>query len=1053
MSPRNIIGAFVRNSVLSNMLMVCILVMGGVAAVHLNRETYPEFSLDQLTIRVDYPGASPQEIEDGICRKVEEALDGLSGISKIWSRTSENGALIIVELNTDIIDPRHAILDVKDRLNRISTFPVGAEPPIVEELLARTDVINVAVYGSAPERTLKELALSVRDQLKQLQGISQIELFGIRDYEISIEVPREVLLKYGLTLKDISAAVSASSLEVPAGTLRTDDEELSLRMMGGRHTTRDFEDVVLIARPDGTLIKLGQLARITDSFVEDYNRGHFQGQPAIMLQVYRTAEEDSSAIARQVREHVARMQQRLPEGVALDVWADKSQAIDARISMLVKNGLMGMLLVIVVLTMFLDFRVSLYVALGVPTSFAGALAVMYLTGETLNMITLFGLIMATGIIVDDAIVIADQFRTEVASGKRPPIAAAEGPARVAVPVLISSLTTILAFIPLLFVAGIMGKLIAVLPVVIIASLMFSSIEAFVILPNHLQHCLKPGRPRDSLLLRIRQRTDIVVNLIITRVYTPLCRFLIRNKLACLSGIAACFMLAAGLITGGRVPLTLLPDIDANVLRARVRFVQGTPAEKTQAAVRQLEAAADQLNDRSLLTHHGEGDLVQRKFAVIGEWTGWLNEQGSNLCEVVIELLPAEQRRLDSERILAAWGQRAGPIKGALSLTFDRVAGGPKDKPLEIHLLGDDLDTLRQAAEAGCRHLAKFAGVSEIEHDLYPGRREVRFRLKPLAQTLGVTLDTVTQQLQSGFFGGEAVRVQRDQEEVRVQVRYPQSQRRGIGDIESVKIRSKSGHYIPLAELVTYEIDRGVSAIYRQDGKRRARITANVDELTTNTERVVAAFRESFLDDLGTRFPGVTYKQAGEHALITESMSSLYSGLALALVAIYGLLAAVLRSYVQPIIILIAVPLGCTGAVFGHLVTGHTLTLLSIFGMVALAGVVVNDALVLLHEVNDEVREGEAVHVAVLRSGQRRFRAICLTSLTTIAGMLPLLLEQSTQAQVLIPMAISITFGLAFATIVTLVVVPICYVIVEDLKSRMADLLQLPQPANTIEYGT
>ena len=1066
---RGLIAAGVRNPVLANALMACILVGGYLSARSLVTETYPEFSLDRISIEALYPGASPEEVEQGVCTRIEEALEGLPGVRKVWSSAAEDKGLVMVELFENVSDPRLVMLDVKDRIDQIDTFPPEVEQPVIAEVLARAQVINLAVHGDAPERTIKEWAVEIKDELLSDESISQIAMVGVRDYEIAIQVSQEALLQYALTLQDVTAVVAKNCLDVPAGTLRTRGEELTLRTTGQRYTAREFEDLVVIARTDGTLIKLGQIANVTDGFAEDYYSGRFQGRPAAVLEVFKTTDQDTATIAASVRDYAARKQAELPSGLELDVWGDTSREVDARIAMLLENAVWGMGLVVLVLALFLDFRVSLYVALGIPVSFAGALIVMHFTGQTLNMITLFALIMVSGIIVDDAIVIADSFRSRVSRGDTPDLAAVNGTRAVVLPVLGSSATTIVAFTPILFVAGIMGKFIAVLPVVVISAIVFSAIEAFCILPSHLQHCLRDtfvgpaGKPVGSSnrslhgglnhwRTAVRHRIEQWTNWVITRVYRPFCARAMRARGVTLSIALACGLLVTGLVAGGRVPFTLFPEIDTDVLRARVRFPQGVPVARTKAAVRQLEAAAERLNRDPALRHKTSGDLVCKRSSVIGEWSGWVRHHGSHLCEVIIELKPAEQRRLDGQVILAAWEQQTGVIDDAVSVTFGRVQRGPADKPLEVRLLGDDLEELSIAADEVCAALGKFAGVTGIEHDLLPGRREIRVKLKPLARTLGTALDDLARQLRNGFYGGEAVRVQRARDEVRVQVRYPDRQRRSIADLENIRIRGAGGREIPFREVADYEIGRGYTTIQHQNGKRRVRITADVDLRRANAERILAEFEAGPLRTLRDRYPNLECHIEGQRAQLVESLRSLSAGLLIALVVIYAILAAMLASYAQPVVIMAAIPLGVIGVVLGHALTGYDLTILSVFGLVAMSGVVVNDSLVLLDRINTGIRQrahrvGTAhqsgagqcppddswVFDAVLEAGAVRFRAVILTTVTTIAGLAPMLLERSTQAQVLAPMAISLVFGLAFATGLTLVVVPALYLTVIDVR--------------------
>ncbi len=1031
---RGLIAAGVRNPVFANGLMVCLLTGGIIAGRTLISETYPEFSLDRVSITVPYPGASPSETERGVCVKIEQALEGLPCIKNTFSIANENHAFMILELKEDVRDHRLALLDIKDRVDRIDSFPPEVEKPIVTEMLIREQVVNLAIYGQASERTLKELALEIKDELVSRHGIAQIDLTGVRDDEITIELSRESLLRYNLSLQEVAAVVARNCLDVPAGTLRTDAEELTLRTIGQRYTAQQFEDLVLIAQPDGTLIKLGQVARVTDGFAEDFKSGRFQGQPAAMLEIFKTPKQDISVIVSAVRDYVEWKRPQIPEQLHLAVWADHAREVQGRIDMLIKNGLQGMILVAIVLTLFMDLRISFYVALGIPVSFAGALISMYFLDQTLNMITLFGLIMVSGIIVDDAIVIADGYRIRVAEGDPPALAAVEGAARMFLPVIASTGTTILAFLPLLFVVGIMGKFIAVLPLVVIFALIFSTVEAFAILPSHLQHCLH-GTSKSRWRANLREYIEKKIDGFIARVYRPLARRAITARWLTLSIVFSILLVVIGLRASGRPPFILLPEIDSDTLQARVCFPQGVPASRTRQAIQQLEAAAHQLNDRQLLPHRGdEGEnLVVHTFSILGEWSGFVEEHGSHLGEVIIELLPSEKRRLNSTVILAEWARLTGTIDDALAITFTRIQSGPTEKALDVRIYGEDLDQLSAAAEEVARQYHQYAGVSDIETNLLPGKREVRIRLKPLAYTLGITLDELAGQLRRGFYGGEAVRVQRGRGEVRVQVRLPNDERRSIADIENIRIQSAHRQEIPFRELADIDIERGYASIRRQNGQRMVRVMANVDERYANAEKILKDMRGSFLDSLITRYPHLNYRLEGQHAQISESLNSLFWGFILAMVAMYAILAGMLASYYQPLVIMTAIPLGAIGALLGHLVYGYELTMMSVFGLVALSGVVVNDSLVLLDQINENRAAGRHLLESVLQAGEHRFRAVLLTTVTTIAGLAPLQLERSTQAQWMIPMTITLTFGLGCATVLTLVVVPAMYLALFDLR--------------------
>ena len=1033
----SLIALGVRNPVMANLAMVCILVGGYLATGGMVRETYPAFSLDHIAIDVVYPGASPEDVEQSIAIKIEEAVEGIPGIREISSNSSEGGCSVYAALHTGA-DAARALKDIQDAVDRITTFPAGAEDPVVSERLVRHQVINVAISGDVPERTLKAMAEKVRDELIVDPDLSQISLIGVRDYEISIEVSEQALQRYGLSFNEVIAAVKRGSLDLPAGTLRTTDQEIILRTVGQRRSGAEFEQLVVISAPDGTLIRLGQIATVRDAFEETVKRGWFNGQPAAMVSVYKTEDQDTSTIARKVREYVAAQQGTLPAGLGMSIWADSSHDVDGRISMLIRNGGAGIILVLIVLTLFLNLQISFWVAVGIPASFAGGLIMLGVADQTLNMVSLLGLIMATGIIVDDAIVIAENIHTHKRRGVESFRAAIDGAAEMALPVLGSSLTTIIAFAPLLYVSGVMGKFIRVLPIVVIAAIVASAFEAFGILPTHLRHGERTAVPA-GVRARVRGRLDGALAWVIERVYRPVVRAAVRGRLITLAVAAGILLIIVGVVAGGRVPFVLFPKGESNLLRARVRFPEGTPASVSEAAARQLEEAAGALNQQRDAAPGGGTPPVRQVFSNIGEWTGFWTETGSHLCEVTLELTPSEHRRLTGAQILDLWRSGLGRIHDAVTVEMIQYELGPTEKPLEIRLRGRDVEQLARAADEVADQLASYAGTREIETDLIPGKLEMQVALKPIARTLGLAEADLASQLREGFFGGEAVRVLREGEEVKVQVRYPLAQRRHLGDVARMRIRTPGGQEIPFSEAATVQTVRSYSSIWRQDGLRRVLVRADVDERRANAEEILHHLTAGFLPELQRRccqenpFGDFSFSMGGQRAQMRESLGSLTKGMAMALVAIYAVLASMLRSYLQPVIIMVAIPLGMVGAVLGHRILGYDLTIMSVFGAVALSGVVVNDALVLLVRINREVRSGQPVFRAIVASGESRFRAVILTTVTTVAGLTPLLIERATQAQQLIPMVISLTFGLIFATLLTLLVVPALYLAVNDLR--------------------
>ena len=1032
---RGLILTCVRNPVFANLAAAGILVGGVVAALRLPRESFPETALGYVLITVPYPGANPEDVEESVCVKIEQAIEGIPGLGEVISFSKHDSGEVYAQFDPSITPTTEVLRQIQDRVNTITTFPAETERPIVTETLVRNQVVNIGVHGDAPERTIKRVAEDIRRQLLVNPAISQVGLSGVRDYEVSIRLTEETLKRYGLTLQQVIDTIKRSSLDMPAGTVRTKGEEINVRTIGQKYTAPDFEDLVVIARPDGTSVTLEQIAVVRDTFEETPVFGRINGETGAMITVSKTGREDISEIAAFVRHFVESARPNMPEGITLSLWGDASRDVDARLEMLVKNGIMGMVLVLICLLLFMDLSSSMAVAVGIPVSFAGAIAAVAVTHNSLNMISLLGLLMAVGIIVDDAIVIAESVRSRSRAGFAPELAAVEGARLVAAPVLTSSATTIVAFIPLMCVEGVMGKLIYVLPVVVIAAVVASAFEAFVILPAHLCEWVSGAKrsTRPSWRGRWRGRLDGWIDGVITRAYRPGLRRALNARIVVLGGSVAVVLICAGLVVGGRAPFVLWPKIDTNQLRVRVQFPEGTPVAVSKAAVARIEQAARALNDDPELKPATAGDLVQRIYAVVGEWPGFLAKRSSSRCEVSLELMPAELRRLDVAKVIEHWQRGIGTIPDALAVTITREQLGPTDKPLEIRLLGQDLADLQQATDEVAAKLREYAGVFNITTEPMAGKRELRVSLKPAAATLGLQVADLAAQLRQGLFGGEAVRLQRGANEVKVVVSYVDRDRRSLSAIENLRIRTRAGAAIPFHEVADTEMVRGYSMIPRMDGQRRARVQADVDERYANAEQIVQSLTAGFLPELEARYPGMVYKIDGQRRRISESLSSLMRASAVAAVVMFALLGTVLRSYAQPVIIMIAIPLGMVGAILGHALMRSDLTLMSVFGMVALAGIVVNDSLVLVDRINRNLAEGLNVHDAVARAGEARFRAVILTSVTTVAGLLPLLLERSSQALSLIPMAISIAFGLIFATVLTLFIVPALFLLVNDVK--------------------
>jgi multidrug efflux pump subunit AcrB len=1036
-----IIRRSVENPVAANLLMILILVGGMISAFLIPRELFPEFSVDHISVSVPYPGAAPAEVEKGICLKIEDKLTGLEGIEEITCESREGSGVVLLKLRVGA-DPQEVLDEVKSEVEKID-FPEEAEDPTSVELTIRHHVIHVAVAGHAGEATLKEIAEEIRDEINDLPEVSQVSVSAVRRAEITVEASEEALRRYNLTLGRIAQAIRESSFDLPAGTVKTRAAELTVRIVGELSTAEEYKTIPVLSRPDGTVVRLGEIATVREGFEDVDVGGQFNGDPAALVSVFKTPKEDTVRITGAVRRYVQQKRRQMPEGITLQTWADQSKLIQDRLRMLIRNGIMGLCLVVLVLWLFLGIRLAIWVAMGIPVSIMGAMLVLNVTGATLNMMSMFALIMALGLIVDDAIVVGENVYRQVENGAHPRDAAVKGTLSVLLPVTGAVVTTWLAFVPLLFVPGVMGRFIAILPVTVIVALGFSLIECLLILPPHLAHSLQHralARRRGGALRGAAQgartRIDAALERFLRRVFTPVFRGAARYRyftVACALGVAA---VVAGGYFGGRLKVVAFPKVDSDTLRAKLVLPTGTPIDRTEAASRQITAAALRLNEQFAPQRKASRGrpVVERVYALLGQTSGFGGDVGSHVAEVIVELLPSEDRGVRSDALTSKWRQNVGAIPGAISLTFGAFRGGPRATPIEVRLLGASTDRIKPAAERLKDKLAGYPGVKDIEDDALPGKMEMRIRLKRGGLALGINQLRLARQVRNAFYGDEGLKIQRGRDEVKVRVRYPDSRRRSLGDIERMRIRTDSGAEVPFAEVADVRMERGYTVLRRIGGKSVITVGADVDEDVVNAEEILTDLEGSgFLGSLTAATPGLRVDLRGQRQQIFESLGALFVWFPLALLGIYTVLAALFKSYVQPLIIMVAIPFGLVGAVVGHWLTGFDLTLLSMFGMVALAGIVVNDSLVLLDLVNRKVRDGVAVLRAVEEGARQRFRPILLTTVTTVLGITPLMLERSFQAQFIKPMAISIAFGLSFATLLTLIVVPCLYLIGNDVR--------------------
>ena len=1033
---KRVLAAFARNTVFANIVLVMIFLAGGIATTSMIRENFPEFSLDMITISVLYPGADPEEVEEGICQKIEEAIEGLEGIKQYTTQSSENAGTAIIEVKEDY-DVSDVLDRVRTKVNAISTFPVDAEKPVISEYMLKDPVMLLYLSGDMSERRIKEWSERIKDEIQQLPEVSKVEIFGARGYEIGIEVSEERLREYGLTFNMIVDAIRRSSLNLAGGTIRTQGEEIRVRTMGRKYTGEALSSIVVLARPEGEIITLDRVATINDGFTEDPINALINGEPSVLLILYKTKEEDALVISEAVQKYLLQKELLLPDGANIKIFYDNTDMLRSRIDLLVRNGIIGLIIVFILLWCFLNARLSFWSGMGIPISIAGALAILWAVGGTINMISLFGLIMVLGIVVDDAIVVGEAIYFHRKQGKPPLKAAVDGVSEVGMPVIAAVITTIVAFIPLLYVGGIMGKFIAIMPVVVISCLVVSLLECFMLLPAHLSHLPDPN-VRDNNLNPLTRRLEVVHHLtssgmewFVARIYTPLLSKALYWRYISFCIAISTLLLTIGLLKGGVLKFEVFPEIDGFIITSTVEFPGGTPPEVTEQAIEQIDAALLRLAEK---TQTRSGDpLIEDRMALVGQTMEDMPRSGPHLGSVQAILLDSERRGIHSKDLMVQWEKEIGPIPGVKSLTFAGLQAGPPGAPIEVWLQGHNMNDILAAADDLMDRLRKFEGVYQIRSDFSQGKNEMRLELKPEARTLGLTVDDLARQIYAGYYGAEAVRLQRGRDDIRIKVRYTADERSRISDLERVRIRTRNGHEVPLMSVADISFAPGYSTITRTDGMRRVAVSAGVDTNKANANEIFSELSSNFFPQLKRRYPELHVALQGEQKKMRESFDSLYVAYPLAILGIFIIIATMFRSYAQPFIIIFTVPFGIIGAVMGHLLLGYDLSIMSIFGMVALTGVVVNDAIVLIERINENIAEGMPFFDAILNGGARRFRAIFLTSLSTVGGLAPLIMETDIQAKFLIPMALSIAAGIAFATVLTLVLVPSLLALLSDFR--------------------
>lgn len=1037
------IAFFARNSVAANLLMFAILI-GGAATLFMKRiplEVFPEFDSNYINISVPYRGATPEEVEESIVIRIEEAISDVEGIEEMVSNASESGGTVTVEVDDDY-DRREVLDELKARIDGIPDFPPGdAENATVRLADSNRWVISVVLFGDLSEFDLRKLGEQVRDEITSLPDISGAELQGVRPYEISIEIDESALERYNLSFDRISQALRNTSIDVPAGTLKTASGEIALRTKGRAYTKEEFENITLLTTEDGQRLTIGDVAKVNDGFDENPFLSRYNGKRCVLIAVFREGNQSAIRIADEVKDYMDDAGRRLERfGVGIDYWSDSSRIVRGRLATLLDSAWKSMLGVFLLLTIFLRPSLAFWVVVGIPVCFLGTFAVMPFLGVSINIVSLFAFILVLGVVVDDAIVTGENIYAWQRRGVSPQEASVEGTKEVSLPVVFGILTTMMAFMPMIFGGGSgRNEWQAQIAIIVVLVLAFSLVESKLILPAHLSH-VRFQRDRDNWFSRFQRSIADWLASFAHKVYQPGLEFTLRWRYATLGGFIALLVLTFGWIFGDRIGVVPFPRVESDQVTCRLTMQEGTPFEVTERHVDRIEEMVEQLREK-YRTSDGQS-VVENILSSIGgqgvsSSRGRSNAGESHLGEVVFYLMPREERTargidFDNMEIVNEWRRMIGPIIGAKEVTFRAEIFRGRD-PIDVQLTGNRPNDLIEAAAKVRDHLETYAGLFDISDSLDDARDEIQLRIKPEAEQFGLTMSDLARKVRQAFYGEEIQRLIRGRDEVRVMLRFPQADRRSLAALEAMRIRTADGQEVPFTTVAEATYGKSFPRIQRIDRNRSVNIRADADKENADLDAIRLDLSH-FLEETTAPYPGMSYSFEGEGREQEEANRSLTVSYILVLFGIYALLAIPFRSYVQPFMVMLVIPFGLIGAVIGHLIEGHPLSMLSQFGMLALSGVVVNDSLVLVDFINRRVREGTPIFDAVRTAGAARFRPILLTSITTFAGLYPLLSMESTQAQVLIPMAISLGYGILFATLITLFLVPVCYLVLEDLKS-------------------
>lgn len=1025
---------FAEHPTAANIFMVVLLMLGVVALPELKRETFPDIEAFEVKTTVVYPGASASDVEQTICLKLEEATDGISYMDEKRCDSRDNLATFTTKMQ-EAGDMPQFVQDVKDAVDSINDFPENVETPVVKETGLTSHVISIGVSGDMPQNELKRYAEYLKGKLLALDEVSMVDIDGFSNHQLRIEIPEYRLRMHGLSINQIANTISRQNIDIPAGDIKTDVRNYAIRINDQRKTTQELESIVVLRNTSGAEIRLGDIASIYDTFEKDEEKIELNGKPAALLSIRKNKQDDGIRVKNSVAEFVEMESKRLPKGVELILTNDLVSIAEDRLQLLLKNGWQGLLLVFLAMWLFFSFKYSFWVAMGLPVSFMASFMTMSLLGMSINMISMVALLISLGILMDDAIVLAESIATQIAKRRKAMQtitydllcdATAEGVKKVARGVLSSFATTVLVFGTLMFIVGDLGQILKVIPVVLISVISVSLIEAFLILPHHLLNASKQEQQKvapfkvwfNDRFLRLRER---VFNL--TKTAT-------QYRYTTIGITVLIFLLSIAMLSGGILKFRAFPALEGNIIEARLLMPQGTPLHETERQLQNIYSALDQVN--TTLSQNESSELIENVRIRYG-YNADAFESGPHIATLSADILNAETRNASIDDIRDLWRAKIGVIPNAIALQLKEPTLGPSGRAIEIRLQGDDLAELNQASQETLARISEFSGTYDLQTDLRPGKPEFTLRLKEGAYALGIDSTTIANQLRSALTGQKIDSVQVGSESFDITVQYDLDSRNSLSDFDHFPIvNDQNGAQVPLSVVAEIERTRSWSRIQRIDGMPTVTVTGDVNTNLGNVQEILSNFKQQHVEDILAKYPSVSFDFAGEIKNSAETGDSMKSKFILALVGIFLLLSFQFRNYVEPIVVMTAIPMALIGVVWGHIIMGLDLSMPSMMGFVSLAGIVVNNSILLVEFAKQGVASGLTLHDAASEAAKGRFRAIFITTLTTSAGMIPLLFETSLQAQVLIPLVCSIVFGLIVSTLLVLFVVPALLVVLEDL---------------------